>query len=361
VGAEGPTVSHADVGAYWRRICRRGFRDTGTWVHDQWRATFGVVPAATWLVLWFFRPDVAWDGLAAALAALIVLIALGVVVLVVKTLGAPVRVEAERDAATEAERAALSRLLRDEEATVARLTALREPRLRLVGLGNGWLGGLPYRVGVENLSDVPVTNVTLRLVASVPGADSLPAGLRKTRGLATHVTINPHAIESYDVVEVPGSLNASVSDAPDTYEHLMWLCFADPQPCPALPVQIRTLRLEASGADTARPRSGPPSRACPRRGRERPSARSIRESESLVARRSLGRRGCHCHHPASPSLRAPPPPCSRYRTTAAGSARAHGARDPACERRVAFLVAVVAVTVIDARRAATALTMTSTR
>jgi Transposase domain (DUF772) len=53
---------------------------------------------------------------------------------------------------------------------------------------------------------------------------------------------------------------------------------------------------------------GPPWRARRRRGLERLSAHSTRESDSWVAHRAVERLVRHCHHPAAPGLRAPLPP-----------------------------------------------------
>jgi hypothetical protein len=225
----------------------------------------------TWLVLWWFARAEAQGYLLTALAGVVAVLAVGVVVLVANTHAAPARIAAEHAAAAEEERAALARRLLDEETTVAELRALREPKLRLVfdpmsptyvhrmaedyEIGHG---GYLYRVGVENLSDVPVHNVTLRLVASLPGAHGLPAALRKMHDQSApaerHFTLNHHAVEPFDVVIVPRSLKQPPSG--DPYEHhQMWVCFADPV-TPWHPVQTCTLRLEASGSETATPACG---------------------------------------------------------------------------------------------------------
>jgi hypothetical protein len=60
----------------------------------------------------------------------------------------------------------------------------------------------------------------------------------------------------------------------------------------------------------ARPHNGPPWQARRHRRRERRSAHSTRESGCSGARRAVERVGRHCHHPASPGVRAPPPPCA---------------------------------------------------
>ena len=174
---------------------------------------------------------------------------------------APMRLENEVREAREVARA-----------RIAELEALRRPKLHVFfdpeskscvhpmpwvsdapGLRRGvFFGGVLFRIGISNASDVEVTDATVRLTGSVPGATGLPAAMHKMHDLSrpprTHFNIAPHAPEFFDILIVPHKLNPDLVDELRSPAHHMCLAFADPV-MPWIPTQSCVLRFSVEAAN----------------------------------------------------------------------------------------------------------------